>query len=138
MDCYILCKRHGYKKDYAFLFWGPDHCGYSYDLGRAGKYKIDDPRLKSLHPCDDALVSCAEVDALATTTIIDHSRLARVCCNTKATRSKLKVALKELHSGNTSWSASAFMSPAEFARKHKNTLEVLKDIEHLEQEANNG
>ena len=132
MYFYIVCKRHMHRKDHAVLFWGPNHCGYFYDLNKAGKYTEEESKtFKPTHYSDDMPVLCEVVDAEAELSVIDRSSLGRICKHTKKTRELLKIKLTELHSGNTAWDYRAFCTPKQFTQINKNTRRLLTEIESI-------
>lgn len=52
----ILCMRHTARKHYVVTLWGPNSCGYTPDLNKAGRYTKE--KAESInHNKDDIMVS---------------------------------------------------------------------------------
>lgn len=131
---YIICKRHGYRKDFAVLFWGSSFSGYTYDINCAGTYtqaQIDD-FVKTAHKCDDAPVVKSLVDEMAESYVIDNTKLGLICRNTPESRRRLDIKLNELHTGNTNWDYRAFCEPKLFLYKTKNVASIIEQIKACE------
>lgn len=129
-EYYIVCKRHGYRKDYAINFWGPNNSGYSYNLNYAGIYSEEDiKKFPMSHYCDDMPVLKSVVDSFAIDAVVGNRELGKACPNTPETRKELGVKLTELHTGPTSWDSRAFVNPKLFLNRNKNTIDIIKQIE---------
>jgi len=129
---YIICKRHGHKKDYAILFWGPNHTGYRYNINDAGIYTEEEIKhFDEDHYCDDKPVLKSLVDDLLIDMVIDNTKLGKVCLNNQTNRKILDIKLTELHSGETNWDKRAFCKPKLFLNLNQNTLNIISEINKL-------
>lgn len=127
---YIICKRRSHKTDYALNFWGPNYCGYTFDVNTAGVYtqeEVDD-RFPKDHYGDDQPVSVSKVDRLSEFSVIDHSKLGRIVRNTTANREAVGMKFTEMRSGGTIWDSRAFCDPKYFADAHEKTMRILEEI----------
>ena len=128
---YIICKRHMHRKDYAILFWGKDRQGYTYDVNMAGVYTEKDTGSFCAHHRDDKPIPVATVEALVIPSVIDRSRLGRICRNTLANREVLGIKMSELLNSSTAWDEGAFCSPDAFVNKNLNTVKILEEIKTM-------
>ena len=127
---YILCKRHGYRKDYAMLFWGPKGCNYYYDLNKAGLYTKEeiDKILEYAHPSANKAVLQDIVEPLAVASVIDNRCLGRIVRNTQENRVKVGTKMNELNAGRTSWDDRAFSAVEVFKKKNEHTARILEAL----------
>jgi len=129
MTYYILCKRHGYKKDHAMLFWGPNNQGYFYDLNKAGLYTSEQAS-KFPYPTDDKPIALDLIESMAIESIIENNCIGKIVLNTEENRLKVGTKLKELNAGSTNWDSGAFCSIETFMNKNKNTVQMIEEIKN--------
>lgn len=121
------------KKDFAILFWGPNSCGYRYNVNDAGIYTEDE--IKSFdedHYCDDMPILKNVVDDLLVDMVIDNNKLGKVCLNNRKNRKLLRIKLDELRKGESNWDSGAFCEPKKFLHFNQKILNVVNEIKTLE------
>lgn len=128
-EYYIVCKRHFHKKDYAILFWGPNHTGYRYNVNDAGIYTNSEIiTFNKNHHDDDMPVLKSLIDELLIDMVIDNSKLGKICLNNHSNRKLLGIKLSELLSSETVWDKRAFCDPKTFVKINQNTLTIITQI----------
>jgi hypothetical protein len=127
---YVVCKRHGQKKDYALLFWAENRRGYTFNVDEAGVYYKQD--FPESHWCDDMPVLKETVDSVAVHSVIDfnssYAKLIKVCVNNSKNRKLLNIKISDLRNGATNWDSKNFCTPKMFANRNKNTIKILRKI----------
>lgn len=122
------------NKDFAILFWGPNHCGYTYNLDNAGVYTEEDCK-KHIGDDRDPAIMCDVVDPLKEKYLIDYSpdmvtaKAGHIVKNDQKNRKTLNIKKIDLPKVSvTGWDHRAFKSVEDFKKDFSNYQKIAEQI----------
>lgn len=132
-EYYLLSLRHASKKDFALLFWGPNDCGYTYNIDDAGVYTEGDLEVGKEYynntytkPIEKHLIIKKRKFY-----VIDRSKLGHIVLNNCENRACFSIAIKDFCTNETGWDERVFVTPKDFLAMHKKIIEICEAIKSL-------
>lgn len=128
---YLLSTKHNNPKDFAFLFWGPNSSGYTYNVEEAGLYDQASADIGRGYN-DVYLVEESILAPLKEKYVIDSYKLGSIVPNTAKNRKIIGISLKDLISKSTTWDDKCFMSIDDFRKRNRIIINIEDQIREWE------